>query len=129
MSSRTLPWTTAAAIGLSVLVTACGTANRPPKFPLPFKYEHSTSIEYDKAGNLTGAITTAKVSPAQDPDGDTVTYTWTVEPEGAGRVTGNGTTVTWQRVVEDGRLKPGTLRVLASDGKGGQDRAAITFEG
>ena len=93
-------------------------ANRAPLWPSQLQSQASTQFHYDPTtGFLTGATTTINVlTPAVDPDGDPLTYTWAASN---GSITANGLSATWTRVIEFGRPKPGTATVTASDGKGG----------
>jgi Big-like domain-containing protein len=93
-------------------------ANRAPFWPSPVQFSGSTQFQYDPTtGYLIGATTTINVlTPAIDPDGDPLTYTWTASN---GSITANGLSATWTRVIELGRPKPGSVTVTASDGKGG----------
>jgi hypothetical protein len=93
-------------------------ANRAPFWPSPVQSQGSTQFQYDPTtGYLIGATTTINVlTPAVDPDGDPLTYTWTASN---GSITANGLSATWTRVIELGQPKPGTATVTASDGKGG----------
>jgi hypothetical protein len=92
--------------------------NRAPFWPSPFQSQASTQLQYDPTtGFLVGATTTINaLTPAVDPDGDVLTYTWTASN---GSITASGLSATWTRVIEFGRPKPGTATVTASDGKGG----------
>jgi hypothetical protein len=93
-------------------------ANRAPFWPSPFQSQASTQLQYDPTtGFLIGATTTINaLTPAVDPDGDPLTYTWTASN---GSITANGLSATWTRVIELGRPKPGSATVTAIDGKGG----------
>jgi hypothetical protein len=93
-------------------------ANRAPFWPSPLQFQGSTQFQYDPTtGYLIGATTTINVlTPAVDPDGDPLTYTWTASN---GSITANGLSATWTRVIELGQPKPGSATVTASDGKGG----------
>lgn len=93
-------------------------ANRAPLWPSPFQSQASTQFHYDPTtGFLIGATTTINaLTPAVDPDGDPLTYTWTASN---GSITANGLSATWTRVIEFGRPKPGSATVTATDGKGG----------
>jgi hypothetical protein len=101
-------------------------ANRAPLWPNPLQFSGSTQFQYDPTtGYLIGATTTINVlTPAVDPDGDPLTYTWTASN---GSITASGLSATWTRVIELGRPKSGTATVTASDGKGGA--APFEFRG
>jgi hypothetical protein len=101
-------------------------ANRAPFWPSPFQSQASTQLQYDPAtGFLIGATTTINVlTPAVDPDGDPLTYTWSASH---GSITANGLSATWTRVIEFGQPKTGTATVTASDGKGGAARFEFRF--
>jgi len=104
-----------------------GTAsNLPPAFPSPLSSTASTQYHYDPStGYLTGATTTVTITtPATDPDGDPLTYTWTATN---GSVQGNGLSATWQRVISFGQPADGDLVVTASDGRGGSDTHTFQF--
>jgi hypothetical protein len=93
-------------------------ANGAPLWPNPLQSQATTQFQYDPiTGYLIGATTTINVlTPAVDPDGDPLTYTWSASN---GSITANGLSATWTRVIELGRPRPGAATVTASDGKGG----------
>jgi hypothetical protein len=101
-------------------------ANRVPLWSNP-QSQASTQFQYDPTtGYLIGATTTINVlTPAVDPDGDPLTYTWTASN---GSITANGLSATWTRVIELGQPKPGTATVTATDGKGGTARFEFRFQ-
>lgn len=99
--------------------------NHPPAFPSPFRSSSSTSYEYDSSGRLVGASTTITIlSPATDPDGDSVTYHWSATN---GAMSGNGLIGTWERVIANGKVQGGTVTITADDGKGGMAEAELVF--
>jgi len=61
---------------------------------------------------------------ASDPDGDTLTYTWSAD---GGTISGEGSTVTWEAPTAEGSY---TISVTVSDGKGGtaSDSCTIVVE-
>jgi hypothetical protein len=93
-------------------------ANRAPLWPNPLGSQATTQLQYDPVtGFLIGATTTINVlTPAVDPDGDPLTYTWSASN---GSITANGLSATWTRVIELGQPRAGAATVTASDGKGG----------
>lgn len=110
-------------------------ANRPPEWPKEMKIETKTVIKYDEKepDRSVGATTTVTVlTPATDPDGDPLTYSWT--GKGVGLTTGgleefdvkeedlrgDGLTATWWRQNWSGQPASGFLGVTAKDGKGGE---------
>lgn len=97
--------------------------NRAPGWP-QMTYDLSTSYKYDDTGRLTGVVVTIKIPPAVDPDGDTLSYSWTATN---GSIVGNGLTATWNRAVTGGRVLSGDVVVTATDGHGGT--ATYTFKG
>lgn len=100
-------------------------SNHPPAFPSPVSANSSTHFQYDSAGRLVGATTTINVlTPASDPDGDSVTYSWGATN---GSIVGNGLSATWTRVIEFGRPKAGNAVITASDGRGGTDTFTFIF--
>lgn len=104
--------------------TTSAPGNHAPVFPTPFLAEKVTEYQYDTNGRLVGAVTTITITtPATDQDGDSLTYGWSASN---GAITGNGLTATWQRVIESGRVKKGSVTVIASDGRGGS--AQVNFE-
>jgi len=98
--------------------------NRPPTFNGPIQANPPT-LEPGQSTNLS--------SPATDPDGDTITYTWSAP---AGTFSNqNGLNTVWTAPNQEGNYP---LTVTANDGRGGtatnmitipvMRRAAITFE-
>jgi hypothetical protein len=99
------------------------------------KIELSTSNKYDdkRPGWFLGATTTITIStPATDPDGDPISYTWTGAGVGLttsgptqfeikeGDLKGDGLTATWWRESWSGEPASGFISVTAKDGKGGE---------
>ncbi len=84
-------------------------ANQPPVI---------SSLTANPSGVLYGASTTITCI-ANDPDGDTVNYSWSAS---GGNLTGVGNIVTWTAPQMGGSY---TVTVLASDGKGGQTTGNI----
>jgi hypothetical protein len=95
-------------------------ANRPPQFPDPLNRDWKGSYQYDpNTGHLTGVISTITVlSPATDPDGNPLTYSWTATN---GSITGNGLTATWSHPIANRSAVPGTATITVTDGRGGSD--------
>ena len=122
---RRFPLLLACALMSALVIAGC---NRRPRFEVPFRYSHGTALQYDRAGNLTGAVTTITSQAAKDANGDSLSYAWRLDPQGVGTITGNGVVGTWGRVIEEGRPKPGTAVVTVSDGRGGVDSALFRFE-
>jgi|GEM_PF-4399806 len=99
--------------------------NHPPQFPSSVPTEAETQFHYDGVGHLDGATTTLKVlSPATDPDGDPVTYTWSATN---GSIAGNGLSAAWERAIAFGQPAAGIAMITASDGKGGTDMFEFKF--
>lgn len=107
--------------------------NHPPQFPSEQQTKIVTSNQYNDVGVLTGAVTTISLAtPASDPDSDPLTYAWSVEPNhdaypNVGTISGSDLTATWTRVIQYGKLAPGTVTVTVSDGRGGSDTFTIKF--
>ncbi len=97
--------------------------NHAPGWP-QMTYDVSTSFTYDTTGRLTGAVTTIKISPAIDPDGDTLSYSWTAT---SGSIVGDGLTATWKRLVTGGSVQDGDVVVTANDGRGGTAQYTLRF--
>jgi hypothetical protein len=98
--------------------------NQAPYFPDPFEFNTETNYEYDDDGFLTGAVTTISIPNAVDPDGDALSYSWSVS---SGSISGAGTSATWNRVVDYGSPQAGTVTVSVSDGRGGSDTVGLPF--
>lgn len=102
-----------------------GTPNHPPEFPGSVRTEAETKFHYDDSARLDGATTTLKVlSPATDPDGDPIVYSWSATN---GSIAGNGLTATWERSIAFGQPAAGIATIAASDGKGGADQFEFRF--
>ena len=86
--------------------------NSPPAFPSTTSQTSTTQFQRDTVGRLIGGVTTVTVStPATDPDGDPITYSWQATN---GTVQSDGLTVTWTRIVSFGQLGSGALTLTAS---------------
>lgn len=100
--------------------------NEPPEFPSPLEMETETTYTYDEFGRLTEAKTTITIlTPATDPDGDTVTYSWSASN---GSITANGLTGEWSREISYGMVQGGTVTITASDGRGGSAEVELVFQ-
>jgi hypothetical protein len=99
--------------------------NHPPGWQNPVTVHTTTNFSYDDYGRLDGAITEIEISPAVDPDGDTLTYSWTAT---TGSIVGNGLTATWTRDLSGGWAAGGDVVVTADDGHGGTGTYTISFE-
>jgi len=96
--------------------------NRSPKIaPAVSKMD---TFDYDNAGRVVGVTTTIEIK-ASDPDGDSLTYTWTST---VGSLTGNGPKCVWKRPIVMGRPFHGVVTVVATDGKGGKTSREIIFQ-
>jgi hypothetical protein len=101
-------------------------ANQPPQFPNALQSGITTQLQYDPVtGYLAGVLTTINVlSPAVDPDGDPVTYTWSATN---GSIVGNGLSASWQRPISFGSPADGDATITALDGRGGSDTFTFRF--
>lgn len=98
---------------VKVQVTVVAPSNRPPQWPDPMSIGLVTEFHRDGVGNLIGATTTVIINePAVDPDGDPLTYEWSVTD---GSITGAGLTGTWQHVIAAGIVWGGWVTVVARD--------------
>jgi len=112
--------------GRKVTLSRSVRANRPPIFPSPMRNTVTTNFEYDPAGRLSGGTTTITIeSPATDPDGDPLTYSWTAS---VGSISATGLTAKWTRIVDTGRLSAGEVQVTVKDGRGGTDTFTFEFQ-
>lgn len=112
-----------------VPVTFVDLQTGPAKNRRPYFTGYGKSIqmpEYDAAGRAIGLKEEIEIA-AVDPDGDPLTYTWTVS---SGSIVGSGPKVIWKRVTL-GESRPGTLNyergvisVEVSDSKGGKVSAS-----
>lgn len=119
------PPTVAYTISLPIVIRACPTgANQAPAFPNPTGITTTTSLSYDNAGRLIGATTDVTIQPANDPDGDDLTYAWTSTN---GSIVGMGTRATWQRVIQFGNVAKGDVTITVSDCRGGTDTHTIRY--
>ncbi len=90
------------------------TPNQPPSKPTITA--SATTVKSGGVVNLTASST--------DPDGDTLTYTWSADGGSFSSTTGATTTWTAPSVLED---KSYTISVEVSDGKGGKDDNNVTI--
>jgi len=105
---------------------ACRPPNRPPAFPEPTSTSVTTRAQSDPNSGVSVATTTMTVSsPATDPDGDPLTYSWTASN---GSIAPNGLTAVWNRPVAAGEPVPGQAVITASDGRGGTDTFTFVFD-
>jgi hypothetical protein len=108
----------------SAQVVAC--ANRPPQFPSLLSWSGNTEFHYDQFGYLSGITDTFILgTPATDPDGDPITYSWHVSN---GTVTSDGLTAVWTRELLGGWPRSGVLTVFATDPYGAFDWIDFKFE-
>ncbi|MFN8457596.1 MAG: hypothetical protein U0401_23555 [Anaerolineae bacterium] len=56
-----------------------------------------------------------KCSAASDPNYDSLTYNWRATN---GSINGSGTSATWNRVIEFGRVRAGDVTVVVNGGRG-----------
>lgn len=111
-------------------------SNRPPSFP-PQTITATNHYEYDIVygrPQIRSANTTITLSePASDPDGDPLTYSWTVartnpgDPD-PGTITGDGLEGNWTRPAYNGEPARATVTVTADDGRGGTGKYNIVFK-
>lgn len=87
-------------------------------------FSQSTNYSYDDGGQLAGAVTKIKISPAIDPDGDRLSYSWRATN---GSIVGHGLTATWKRLFVSGAVKNGNVMVTANDGRGGTETYTLIF--
>jgi hypothetical protein len=98
--------------------------NHSPSFPSPFVSQSQTVFQYDSNGKPIGAVTTIIGPSATDPDGDQLSYSWSVSN---GSIVGNGNTAMWLRLVSSGSEQTGTATLTVSDGRGGIDYHTFQF--
>lgn len=108
-----------------IVITRKAPKNRPPEFHdvpsdrregnvIHHEMTVTENFEYDSVGRLKGSSTDVRitiVSPATDPDGDPLTYTWKA-PQGS--IVGNAYGAVWTDA-------DGSATVTVSDGRGGSD--------
>lgn len=82
-----------------------GGGNNPPTI---------SSLTANPTSVSTGAVSTITCT-ASDPDGDTLSYSWT---KTGGTISGSGSSVTWTATASSGTY---TITSTVSDGKGGSD--------
>jgi outer membrane protein OmpA-like peptidoglycan-associated protein len=90
----------------------------PPPTPTPMaaNKQPTVSCEAEKSSVKPGETVKCR-AVGSDPDGDTLTYTWTADK---GKVTPNGAEATWDSTGVDGTA---TITVRVTDGKGGSAEA------
>jgi len=113
----------------ATIAVAATTANHPPKWPainVTVTWDNHYEV-IDGEPVITAEKAKIKLSRgATDPDRDRLTYKWTASN---GKITGNGLTATWVRVVpEPNVIKPGVVTVWAIDGRGGKAAHKLNFE-
>lgn len=100
--------------------------NNPPAFA-PSALLSSVHTEYtrDSDNKITGAVTTFGSPTATDPDGDVLSYGFSVS---TGSIVASPQGGVWTRAISDGAELPGTITITASDGKGGTDSFVVDFQ-
>lgn len=99
--------------------------NRPPGFPQQLLTGVDTTYTRDDTNAITGAVTTMVAPEATDPDGDQITYSWSVT---TGSITSVGLKGTWVREVVAGKETAGLVTVTADDGRGGTAMLVVNFQ-
>jgi hypothetical protein len=99
--------------------------NQNPSFPQAPLTGVGTSYQRDGNNVIEGAVTTMVSPAATDPDGDPLTYSWSVT---TGSITNVGLKGTWVREIVDGQETPGKVAVTASDGRGGTATFNVDFQ-
>ena len=96
-------------------------ANRPPSFAA------NTDTTLELAENSAGGVNVGSPIAADDPDGDTLTYSLSGTDPGSFAIDANGQLTTIEGVTYDYEGKPSySLTVDASDGRGGTASIALT---
>lgn len=99
--------------------------NKNPSFPQTQFQGVQTTYVKDSKDKIVDAVTTLIAPAATDPDGDQLTYSWTVT---TGTITNAGLTGTWVRAIAHGEEAPGKVTVTASDGRGGTASFVADFQ-
>jgi len=101
--SKGIKWVIVGLVILAILIgTGCAIINKPPEI---------TSLTPSATSLAPGGSCTINCA-ASDPDGDTLTYGWTVS---GGAISGEGDTVTWTAPTTEETY---TITATVSDGKG-----------
>jgi hypothetical protein len=79
-------------------------------------------FHYDPNTGVLVGVTTEITIAATDPDGDPLTYSWSVSN---GSVTWDGPAALWQRELRNGNVVDGSITVTVADGRGGS--ASFTY--
>jgi hypothetical protein len=124
-TESTVTWTAPATFGIyTVTVTVRdsngGTATRSVSITVTNHNPEISNLVATPATVGTGGSATIGCT-ASDPDGDTVTYSWTYT---GGSISGTGSTVTWTSPATPGIY---TLTAIVSDGKGGTATRSISI--
>ncbi len=107
-------WAVLVLVGVALLfASACAPGNSSPQI---------TSLSADPPTVGTGGNTTITCI-ASDPDGDTLTYSWSYSGPSIGSIVGTVSTVNWTVPDTEGTY---TVSVTVADGKGGTDEASCS---
>jgi hypothetical protein len=98
--------------------------NQPPVISETAIWKHTT-IADGIFGDLRG-VTTEIFITATDPDGDVLTYEWQVSN---GTLSADRPVASWNRIIENGAVKDGTITVSVDDGNGGHASRTFSSEG
>jgi hypothetical protein len=124
-TGSTVTWTAPSAFGIYIVTAIVndgkgGTATQSVFITVTNHNPAISSLTATPASVVTGANSTIRCT-ASDPDGDALTYSWTIT---GGSISGTGSTVTWTAPSTAGTFY---ITVIVSDGKGGTATRSVSI--
>lgn len=114
-------------IAIALALTACG-GGSPAPTPPPEPVNRAPVASAGSAQSVVaGTAITLDATASQDPDGDPLTFNWSITSAPAGATAALSAATTSRPSLTPDREGSWTLTVTVSDGRGGQSSASVTL--